>query len=144
MSSSSEDTINTPSWHRLVLLSSALHCLIWGALILSRPVLAAKVYGFAQTPHDLHLWQGTGLFISLLGLGYGMAARDPAQHWGLVFVGWLAKVLGAVGMSYAAFEGQVSTRVLWLLPVNDVIWWLPLWIIFRHGMQQSRHLRPGR
>ena len=141
MDQQSSKIVPAPAWHRVVLLSATLHCLIWGVLIMASPVLAAKVYGFAKTPNDLHLWQGTGLFISLLGIGYFMAARDPAQHWGLVFIGLLAKVMGAGGMTYAVFDGQVSSRVLWLLPINDVIWWLPFWIIFRHGMQHSRYLR---
>ena len=83
----------------------------------------------------------TFVIVPIASTFYFMAARDPAQHWGLVFIGLLAKVMGAGGMTYAVFDGQVSSRVLWLLPINDVIWWLPFWIIFRHGMQHSRYLR---
>lgn len=129
----------TPGWHRYVLLASAAHSGIWGALIIAMPIAASKVYGFDKAPTDLHLWQGTGLFICLLAFGYWLAAANTVQHWGLVLVGLLAKVLGAIGMTYAAVSGQVSLDVLWLLPVNDVIWWFPFAVIVQHALRQSRH-----
>ncbi len=105
------------------------------------PALSARVYGFAETPHDVHLWQGTGLFITLLGVGYGLASSDPRQHWGIVLIGLLAKVFGAAGMCRAAFSGQVSVHVLWLLPVNDALWWWPFWRIVHDGM--TLNVAPG-
>ncbi len=80
-------------------------------------------------PRDIHLWKGTGLFIGLLAVGYGLASQNPRQHWGIVLIGLLAKFLGAIGMTVAVFRGQVSANVLWLLPLNDVIWWWPFWLI---------------
>lgn len=127
----------TPKWHRLVLTASALHSGIWGAFILTMPVTAARVYGFDQTPTDLHLWLGTGLFICLLAFGYWLAAKNTGQHWGLVLIGLLAKVLGAIGMTYSALSGQISLNVLWLLPINDAIWWIPFAIIVKHAYEQT-------
>ena len=128
-------------WHRIVLLCACIHSGVWGAFIIGLPEKSARIYGFAQTPHDLHLWRGTGLFIVLLAVGYALAANNVQQHWGSVLIGLLAKVLGSIGMCSAALQGQVSTRVLWLLPVNDVIWWLPFLFIVRYGIQQSRRLK---
>ena len=118
-----------PKWQRVVLLLSCMHCAVWSVFIIALPESSATVYGFATVPRDIHLWKGTGLFIGLLAVGYGLASQNPRQHWGIVLIGLLAKFLGAIGMTVAVFRGQVSANVLWLLPLNDVIWWWPFWLI---------------
>jgi hypothetical protein len=110
---------------------------LWGTFIMAFPALSARVYGFAELPREIHLWQGAGLFIALLGIGYALAASDPRQHWGIVLIGLLAKVFGAAGMCWSVFSGQVSSQVLWLLPFNDVIWLWPFWRIVQDGMTRN-------
>lgn len=127
----------SPAWMKLVLLASCVHSGVWGVFIMAAPAMSAKVYGFSQVPHDVHLWQATGLFITLLAIGYGLAASNPIQHWGIVLIAFLAKVLGAIGMCSAVYREQVSPNVLWLLPFDDVIWWVPFAMIIRHGIQGS-------
>lgn len=122
----------------MVLQAACVHCCLWSLFIIVLPELSGTVYGFAKPPEDVHLWQGTGLFIGLLAVGYGMAARDPRQHWGIVLIGLLAKIFGAIGMTAAVIRSQVSPNVLWLLPVNDVIWWLPLWRIVRDNWRATQ------
>jgi len=129
---------SAPRWQRIILKAACLHCVLWGIFIMALPASSAEVYGFAETPHDLHLWQGTGLFIVLLGIGYGLASTDPRQHWGIVLIGLLAKVFGATGMCWSVFTGQVSSHVLWLLPFNDMIWFWPFWRIVHDGMSLHR------
>jgi len=130
---------SAPRWQRLTLKAACLHCVLWGIFIMALPAPSASVYGFAETPDDIHLWQGTGLFITLLGVGYGLASTDPRQHWGIVLIGLLAKVFGAAGMCWAAFSGQVSLHVLWLLPVDDVVWYWPFWCIVQDGRTCCSH-----
>ena len=131
-------TPKAPRWQVLVLKASALHSAVWGLFIITMPALSARVYGFFRPLHDIHLWQGAGLFITLLAIGYGLAATNPRQHWGIVLIGLLAKVSGSIGMCGAVLQGQVSSQVLWLLPINDVIWWWPFAVIVRSGMSASR------
>jgi hypothetical protein len=126
-------------WHKWALIASAIHSGLWGVFIMAMPDMSSAVYGFAKTPEDICLWQGAGLFIFLLAIGYSIAATNPPQHWSVVLIGLLAKVLGAVGMCVAVFGQQVSPNVLWLLPVNDIIWWWPFWQIVRNG--QSLKIR---
>jgi len=120
------------------LFAGGIHSILWGVAIILLPVPAARVYGLAQAPDDLFLWQGTGLVIVLFGTGYLIAASNPLQHWAVVFVGLLAKVLGPVGMTTAVVRGEVSANVLWLLPVNDLIWWLPYGLIVWRGWKATR------
>ena len=128
---------NAP-WMTWTLSAGGIHSILWGAAIILFPAPAARVYGLAQTPHDLFLWQGTGLVIVLFGTGYLIAASNPLQHWAVVLVGLLAKALGPVGMTMAVVRGEVSANVLWLLPVNDLIWWLPFGVIVLRGWNTTR------
>lgn len=127
-----------PRWHIWVLVSSCIHSGVWSLFIILAPETSARVYGFASTPVEIHLWQGTGFFIGLLAFGYALAAANPRQHWGLVLFGLIAKTAGAVGMTRAVWLGQVSRNVLTLIPINDVIWWLPFFLIVRHYRQVTR------
>ena len=137
-SSVPEKDDSAPRWQSLVLFCAALHSGLWGVFIIAMPDLSARIYGFARTPQDVHLWQGTGLFIVLLATGYTLASRDPRHHWSVVLIGLLAKILGALGMCGAVLQGQVPQDVLWLIPINDVVWWLPFAFIVRDGWQADR------
>lgn len=70
-----------------------------------------------------------GLVIVLFGIGYVIAARDPAQHWVMVLIGLLSKSLGPLGMAWSVYAGSVSRQVLYLIPVNDLVWLVPFGII---------------
>lgn len=120
------------------MLAACLHSGVWGIFIILLPEFSARVYGFSETPHEIYLWQGTGLFITLLAVGYGLAFTNPTQHWGILLIGLLAKVLCAIGICGAVLQGQVSSQVLWLIPINDIIWWLPFALIARRGFLANR------
>lgn len=125
-----------PRWHRVALFVASLQCLIWGVFILAFPERSSLAYGFGKVPTELFLWQGTGLIIFLFGVGYGIAATNPAQHWAIILIGLMAKFLGPIGMLWSVIQEQVSRDVLYLIPINDVVWWLPFTIVlmtaFRH------------
>jgi|GEM_PF-1176941 len=121
-------------WLSLSLVLAGLHSIVWGCAIIFLPGPAAQVYGLAETPHDLFLWQGTGLVLVLFGTGYLIAATDLERHWPVVWMGLAAKVLGPVGMLVAVYREEVSPDVLWLLPVNDIVWWWPFGIVVKCGI----------
>lgn len=129
---------DVPRWCRISLLVAAVQCLVWGLFIITLPGRSAIAYGLPEIPHELFLWQGTGLIIFLFGVGYGIAASNPYQHWAVVFVGLLAKVLGPLGMAWSVFQGEIPARVLLLIPINDVIWWIPFSVILLRSLKQQR------
>ncbi len=118
-----------PRWQRVALLVASLQCLIWGIFILSLPERSSLAYGFDKVPAELFLWQGTGLVIFLFGVGYGIAATNPRQHWAVILIGLMAKFMGPIGMLWSVLQGQVSPKVLYLIPINDLVWWLPFTLI---------------
>jgi small multidrug resistance pump len=131
-------TQNVPQWQRVALFVAALQCLMWGVFILVLPERSSLVYGFAKVPTDLFLWKGTGLIIFLFGVGYAIAATNPRQHWSVLFIGLVAKILGPVGMVWSVIQGDVAHQVLYLIPVNDLVWWLPFAIILRDVFRRHR------
>ena len=116
-------------WQCFALLIAGLQCLIWGVFIILWPAKSSLSYGFAQPPTDLFLWQGTGLVIVLFGVGYVIASTNPLQHWSIVLIGLMGKSLGPIGMAWSVYHGQVSSKVLNLIPINDLIWLMPFGLI---------------
>jgi len=137
--------ISIPRWQRVALLVASLQCLIWGAFILALPERSSLAYGFDKIPAELFLWQGTGLIIFLFGVGYGIAATNPIQHWAVILIGLMAKFLGPVGRVWSVLQGRVSSQVLYLIPINDLAWWLPFTLIlisvFRNHAEADSSVR---
>jgi hypothetical protein len=125
-------------WQKVVLLVAALQCLIWGSFIVLLPDRSSAVYGLAKPPNEIFLWQGTGLVIFLYGIGYSIAASDPHKHWAVILVGLMAKTLGPAGIAWSVWNGQVPSQVLLLIPINDVIWWLPFSVILSQVYVKNR------
>ncbi len=126
----------TPRWQAIALLVAGLQCLIWGVFIIVWPERSSFAYGFSQPPAELFLWQGMGSVIVLFGVGYAIASRRPSQHWVIILIGLLSKSLGPIGMAWSVHQGAVSSRVLYLIPINDLIWLIPFGIILldtHHG-----------
>ena len=116
---------------------SAAHSLGWGAFIVLAPITAASCYGFDRPPAEIFLWRGAGFMIFVLGTGYLIASTDPAQHWLAVLLGLIAKVFGPIGLCGAVYFGEVSWHVLFLLPVNDLLWWYPFGRIVLSGIRPA-------
>ena len=119
----------TPRWQRIALLVAGLQCLIWGVFIIAWPERSSVAYGFTEPPTELFLWQGTGLVIVLFGVGYTIASTNPMQHWVIILIGMLSKSLGPIGMAWTVYQEHVSRRVLFLIPINDLIWLIPFALI---------------
>jgi len=129
---------STPRWLKICLQIASVQCLIWGLFIILFPSLSSTVYGFSRPPQQLFLWQGMGLIIFLFGIVYMIAATNPRQHWAVVLMGLLAKFLGPIGMLWSVLHNDVSWRVLILIPMNDIIWWLPFGLILKDVFLHSK------
>jgi hypothetical protein len=129
----------------VALLLACLQCLIWGHFIQAFPGRSSLAYGFDKVASENFLWQGPGLIIFLFGVGYGNAALNPTQHWAVMLIGSIAKFPGPVGLLWSVLKGEVSGQVLLLIPINDVVWWLPFTLIlvaaFRNHAEASSSVR---
>ncbi len=114
--------------YRPWLLAAAAYNLVWGSLTVLVPTALWDLIG-APAPNYLGIWQVTGLFVLLFGIGYWWAARDPFQHRHLVVIGLIGKVLGPIGFVWAFASGDLPLAFGLTIVTNDLIW-LPAFIGF--------------
>lgn len=128
MSSPAIDTSPAP-WMPWVLRAAGVYNLAWAAFAIVAPASSLRLAGFSDEKIIHPLWQGMGLLIGLFGVGYWLSARNPYQNWLAIFVGFLGKVLGPIGLIGAMVKGDISWRAAPMMLPNDLIWWFPLGII---------------
>jgi len=92
--------------------------------------------------HYPQLWQGIGMIVGVYGIAYILAARDPVDHWEIVFVGFLGKFFGPIGLVMGLFTGETQVAALATTVPNDLIWWVPFLLILRHAYRANRAINP--
>jgi small multidrug resistance pump len=122
----------SPRWMFVALMLAAVYNIAWGAFVILFPSVVFDWAGMPQPTYP-QLWQCIGMIVGVYGLGYGIAAYDPARHWPIVLVGFLGKVFGPIGMIQALATGALPPAFAWNCVGNDIIWWIPFALILRHA-----------
>lgn len=104
------------------LLAAAVYNLAWGTFLIVFPNALFTWCGMQQ-PLYPSIWQCVGMIVGVYGVGYAIAASDPARHWPIVLVGLLGKVLGPLGFVNAALTEQLPWCFGWTILSNDLLWW---------------------
>ncbi len=114
-----------------VLVAAGIYNLFWGSFVILFP---GAMFGWLnmEAPRYPQLWQCIGMIVGVYGLGYLIASRDPVRHWPIVFVGFLGKILGPLGMAQALWTGALPIGFAVNVITNDLIWWIPFFLILRH------------
>jgi len=128
-------TTATPRWMRRVLLAAGLYNILWGGLAVVFPHALFDLLGMAR-PNYPQFWQCIGMIVGVYGVGYAIAATDPARHWPIVLVGLLGKIFGPIGMIQSLATGALPWSFALNCVFNDLIWWIPFALILRHAWQQ--------
>lgn len=117
-------------WMSLVLLIAGIYNALWGAFAILAPNV---LFDWAQMtrPNYPELWQCIGMIVGVYGLGYVIASMNPLRHWPIVMVGLLGKILGPIGFFDALYRGVFPLKFGWTIITNDLIWWLPFFLILR-------------
>lgn len=115
---------------RRTLKAAAVYNLIWGAWVVLFPATFFEWTGM-EVPQHLMIWQGMGMVIGVYGLGYWWASADPVRHWPIVAVGFLGKIFGPAGFIINYLQGKVPAAFGWMLITNDLIWWIPFFMILK-------------
>ena len=87
------------------------------------------------------IWQGMGMVIGVYGLGYWWASYDPIRHWPIVAVGFLGKIFGPAGFVMNYYLGKVSGEFGYTLITNDLIWWIPFFLILKEVHNHGWNLK---
>lgn len=119
---------------RNVLLAAGVYNVLWGAFAVLFPAAIFDWLGMPQ-PNYPQFWQCIGMIVGVYGLGYAIAAFDPARHWPIVLVGFLGKVFGPLGMVQALWMGQLPWGFALNCVTNDLIWWVPFALILKHAWE---------
>lgn len=121
-----------PRWMRTMLLVAGAYNILWGAWAVLFPAALFDWLGMARPTYP-QLWQCIGMIVGVYGVGYAIAATDPARHWPVVLVGLLGKVFGPMGMAQAVWEGSLPAAFALTCVTNDVIWWVPFALVLKHA-----------
>jgi len=123
--------MNRP-WMKPVLGLAAGYNLLWGAWVILWPNALFDLAGIARPTYP-QIWQCVGMIVGCYGLGYAIAATDPARWWPIVLVGFIGKVLGPIGFVYSAILGDFPWVFGLVNIFNDLIWWVPFALILWHA-----------
>lgn len=124
-----------PQWMTTVLIAAAIYNVVFGAWTVLFPNQLFALNGIAP-PNYPELWQCVGMIVGVYGVGYFAAAFNPLRHWPIVLVGFLGKIFGPIGFAKALLVGSFPLSFGWILVTNDLIWWIPFFLILRAAYQQ--------
>ena len=79
----------------------------------------------SEPPRSPALWACLGMVVGLYGFLYLYAAWRLERARPIIAIGLLGKILGPIGAAVTVATGELPPRMLSLLVLNDVIWWLP-------------------
>jgi hypothetical protein len=95
-----------------------------------------------EAPRYPSIWGCLGMVVGVYGLLYLHAARRLEEAWPIIAVGLLGKVLGPVGLALtAARGGDLPLRMLALLALNDLVWWVPFGAFLLEGKRGAERVR---
>ncbi len=129
--------METPPWMSLTLRIAAVYNLVWGTWTILFPNQFFLLTGMEPLNHPM-IWQGMGMVIGVYGLGYWWASFDPIRHWPVVAVGFFGKIMGPAGFVMNYLQGKVSIAFGYTLITNDLIWWIPFFLILRASYRQQK------
>jgi hypothetical protein len=125
-----------PAWIVWTLRAAGIYNLVWGAAVVLFPAQPFAWLGM-EPPNYPELWQCIGMVVGVYGVGYWIAAKDPARHWPIVLVGWLGKVLGPIGFLNAALAGSLPWSFGLVNVANDLVWWVPFTLILYYAWRTN-------
>jgi hypothetical protein len=128
---------------RWVLLSAAVYHILFAVVANFWPYSCFDWLHIAR-PNHVILWRVVGIAIGILGLAFLFGSRNPTNSWGIVLAGIIKF---SVGIGFFVLELQhpaPSTRALWLLALDSIIWWPPFLAILWASLQAHAGVPPTR
>lgn len=116
---------------------ASVYNILWGLWVVLFPQHFFYLAGMEPINYPV-VWQGMGMVIGVYGLGYYWASYDPMTHWPIVAVGFLGKIFGPIGFIYHLSLGTLPLAFGWTLIFNDLIWWVPFFLILKKVHTQYR------
>lgn len=121
---------------KTTLLLAGGYNIAWGGVVVLFPA-SLFLWARMEPPRYPQVWQCVGMMVGVFGVGYLIAAKDPARHWPIVLVGLLGKILGPLGFFLEVAQGRLPWRAGWVIVTNDLIWWVPFVLILRDCLRRN-------
>jgi hypothetical protein len=125
-----------PNWMKVFLKAAGVYNILWGIAVILLPNLVFELAGM-QLPIYPMIWQCVGMVIGVYGVGYWVAGNDPLRHYPIVLVGFLGKIFGPIGFAWYVFQGLLPLKWGVVIIFNDLIWWLPFFLILKMAYQNE-------
>ena len=120
-----------------MLIAAGIYNLAFGIFAIGFPAVMFTMIGM-EPPRYLELWQCIGMIVGVYGVGYIIAAFNPARHWPIVLVGFLGKLFGPIGMAWAIAKGTLPSSFGLANVTNDLIWLVPFAMVLLHARTVNR------
>ena len=118
--------------------AAAVYNILWGAWVVLFPQHAFALFDMDPINYA-SVWQSVGMIVGVYGIGYGIAGTDIARHWPIIFVGFLGKVFGPIGLVQKVWlENELPLEFGWINVFNDLIWIVPFGLILQWVWQQYK------
>lgn len=128
------------AWMRWVLRLAAAYNLGWGLWVMFWPEAIFQMFRVSPPPY-LEFWQTIGLFTAMIGVGQAFASRAPLKHWIIVMVSLLVEAITPYGFWIGVQKQHLPASALWMIGLNDIIWWIPFGIILVNAYEANRQRR---
>jgi hypothetical protein len=133
---------SSTGWRSNTLKLAAIYNLTFGLVTILFPFLIFDLLSMPR-PNYPEIWQCVGMVVGVYGIGYWIAAQDPLTHWPITLVGFLGKIFGPLGFAFALFKGTLPFKFGAILVTNDLLWWVPFFLILRDKWQRHLSLSRG-
>jgi len=109
---------------KTILKIAGIYNILWGILVVVFPTKLFEIASIEVINYPM-IWQSVGMIVGVYGLGYYMASRNYIQHYVIVLVGFLGKLMGPIGIFWFVAKGELNPAFLVVTFFNDLIWLYP-------------------
>ncbi len=116
---------------KVTLIVFAIVSFILGGMMLIFPDQTGALFNFPEFPKEVRYLVGLlgGLFVAF-GVGYVLAARDPARHRTWVQVALVALALHLVTAIYYLLRGTISWDIATVPVIIDIVFFIAFVVLY--------------
>lgn len=130
-------------WMSRVLWAAGLYHILFAVWANFWPCLFFDWVGL-EHPNHPGLWRCVGLVAGVLGIGLCIAAKNPIGRWSIVLVGFAKFTVAIIAISTAVINGELPLAALWVMAVDDLLWFFPFLVILWACVRAHTGVPPSR
>lgn len=122
---------------------AGLYNVLWGLAAIFLPHVFSQFLSM-EMPQAAILWQCIGFAVGVYGIGFYIASFEPENHWPIVLVGLVTKILITLVFLKNILSGALPLKALSMIVLDDVIWIIPFYyaLIFAYDTNTADESAP--